>query len=358
MALRRLSAAQNEELDLGLTLFLEQLIKTLKVERTSEPQRSRKVSGMPGGGKPALSEISESAALHGRQLLLHGFTADEAVHDYGDLCQAISDLAVERGESIDANEFRTLNRCLDNAIASAITEFGYQRDSAISEKAATALNEKLGYFAHELRNQLCTATLALSVIRQGDVGLNGATGHVLDAALVGLSHLIDRSLAEVRMAAGMPAQHRLLPLAGLVEEVRLSASLQAQAAGCSFAASDVDMRLAVDVDRDLLLSAIGNLLQNAFKFSHENSQISLNAYAVADRILIDVEDGCGGLPEGSAESMFLPFVQKGADRSGLGLGLSIARHGIEANGGVLSVRNLPGSGCIFTIDLPRHTADT
>lgn len=357
MALRRLSDASHEELDLGLSLFLEQLIKTLKVEEASEAGRSRKVSGLPGGGKPALSEITESAGQHGRQLLLHGFTADEAVHDYGDLCQAISDLAVERGEPIDANEFRTLNRCLDNAIASAITEFGYQRDSAMSEKAATALNQKLGYFAHELRNQLCTATLALSIIRQGGVGLTGATGHVLDSALVGLSHLIDRSLAEVRMAAG-PVQHRLLPLAALVEEVKLSASLQAHAAGCSFVASNVDKALAVDVDRDLLLSAIGNLLQNAFKFSHDHSQVSLNAYAVADRILIDVEDGCGGLPEGSAESMFLPFVQEGADRSGLGLGLSIARDGIEANGGLLSVRNLPGTGCIFTIDLPRHAAAT
>ncbi len=357
MAQRRHSTVPSKELEYGISLFLEQLIRTLEVETTAEPARSRRVSGPSGGGTPVLSEISESATLHGRELLLHGFTADEVVHDYGDLCQAISDLAFERGETIETDEFRTLNRCLDNAIASAIIEFGYQRDSVMAEKQAAALNEKLGYFAHELRNQLSIATLALSVIRQGNVGLNGATGHVLDTALVGLSHLIDRSLAEVRMTAGMPTQHRLLSLADLVEEIKLSASLQAQAAGCTFTASAVDLHLAVDADRDLLLSAVGNLLQNAFKFSHKRSEISLNAYAAADRILIDVEDGCGGLPEGTMENMFLPFTQNAEDRSGLGLGLSIARHSVEVNGGVLRVRDLPGTGCIFTIDLPRHVID-
>jgi C4-dicarboxylate-specific signal transduction histidine kinase len=81
----------------------------------------------------------------------------------------------------------------------------------------------------------------------------------------------------------------------------------------------------------------------------------LNAYAANDRILIDVEDRCGGLPPGAAETMFLPFTQSGENKSGLGLGLSICRRSVEANGGVLRVRNLPGSGCIFTIDLPRHS---
>jgi signal transduction histidine kinase len=51
--------------------------------------------------------------------------------------------------------------------------------------------------------------------------------------------------------------------------------------------------------------------------------------------------------------MFLPFSQSGDDRSGLGLGLDIARRSVEANCGVLTVRDVPGTGCVFTIDLPR-----
>jgi signal transduction histidine kinase len=220
---------------------------------------------------------------------------------------------------------------------------------------ADALNERLGFFAHDLRNLLCTATLALSIIKEGNVGLAGATGGVLDRALLGLANLIDRSLAEVRVAAGMQVQHRLFSLADFIAEIKLSATLEAQARQCSLVVSRIDPLLAVDADRDLLLSATGNLLQNAFKFSHARSEISLNAYAVADRILIDVEDRCGGLPAGAAERMFAPFVQVGTDTSGLGLGLSISRRSVEANDGILSVRNVPGSGCVFTIHLPRYS---
>jgi signal transduction histidine kinase len=355
VALRAPPGVPEEELAHGVSIFLDQLIKTLIVEQTASPLQSRRVSGPSGGGKPVLSEIGESATLHGKELQAHGFTVEEVVHDYGDLCQAISDLAVETSAPIGVDEFRTLNRCLDNAIANAVTEFGYQRDFIVADKQTIALNERLGFFAHELRNQLCTATLALSIIKQGNVGLGGATGGVLDRALVGLSNLIDRSLAEVRMTAGMPIQHRLYSLADFIAETKLSASLEADVKGCVLVVSDVDPLLAVDVDRDLLLSAVGNLLQNAFKFTRPLTEVTLNAYALADRILIDVLDHCGGLSPGSAESMFTPFVQEGEDRSGLGLGLSIARRSVEANGGVLSVRNLPGTGCVFTIDLPRHS---
>lgn len=357
VALRAPPGVPEEELAHGVSIFLDQLIKTLIVEQSSSPFQSRRVSGPSGGGKPALSEIGESATLHGKELQAHGFTVEEVVHDYGDLCQAISDLAVETDAPIGVDEFRTLNRCLDNAIASAVTEFGYQRDFTVADKQTVALNERLGFFAHELRNQLCTATLALSIIKQGNVGLGGATGGVLDRALVGLSNLIDRSLAEVRMTAGMPVQHRLCSLTDFIAEIKLSASLEAEVKDCVLTVSDVDPLLAVDVDRDLLLSAVGNLLQNAFKFTHPHTEVTLNAYALADRILIDVLDHCGGLPPGSAENMFVPFVQEGEDRSGLGLGLSIARRSVEANSGVLSVRNVAGSGCVFTIDLPRHSLD-
>lgn len=354
VALRSPNEAFSRELDNGISIFLDQLIKTLLIEESASPMLSRKISGPSGGGKPELSEMSESAGRHGKELMEHGFTVDEVVHDYGDLCQSISDLAFEMGAHIETDEFRTLNRCLDNAIASAVTEFGYQRDSIIADKQAIALNERLGFFAHELRNQLCTATLALSIIKDGNVGLNGATGGVLDRALVGLGNLIDRSLAEVRMTAGLPVRHHLFSLADFIAEIKLSASLEGQVKGCTFKVSDVDPLLAVDVDRDLLLAAAGNLLQNAFKFSHPHSEVSLDAYAVADRILIDVKDQCGGLPAGLADHMFQPFTQGAEDRSGLGLGLSISRRSVEANNGILSVRDVPGSGCVFTIDLPRN----
>lgn len=356
IARRSAPKAGGAELEHGIPAFLEQLIETLRLEQTSEPMQSRKVSGPSGGsgGKAGSSEIGATAALHGRELLRHGFTIDQVVHDYGDLCQSITDLAFERGAPFQVDEFRTLNRCLDNAIADAVTEFNHQRDTLIAEKGVQALNERLGFLAHELRNLIHTATLALKALKTGNVGLAGATGAILDRSLVGLRSLIDHSLADVRVTAGMPARRHLSALSSLIAEAKSSASLEAQARGCRLAVGVVDPMLAVHVDRDLVLSALGNLLQNAFKFTEPDTEVALRAYAAGDRILIDVEDKCGGLPAYTAETMFLPFRQAGADKSGLGLGLSIARRSVEANDGILGVRNLPGSGCVFTIDLPRY----
>jgi signal transduction histidine kinase len=341
------------ELTHGIPAFLDQLIKTLRVEQTSEPMQSRKVSG-PAGGGPAVSEIGVTAALHGRELSLQGFTVEQVVHDYGDLCQAITDLAFERNTPIEIDEFRTLNRCLDNGIADAVTEYAFQRHSLMESNGAKALNERLGVLAHELRNHLHMATLAVMAIKAGNVGMTGATGAVLDRALVGMRSLVDRSLADVRVAAGMPPRHQLVSLADFVADVRISASLEAQSRGCIFTVGEVDSELALDVDREMIFSAVGNLLQNAFKFTQRHTDVSLSAYATADRIRIDIEDHCGGLPPGATDSVFLPFKQSGEDRSGLGLGLSICRRSVEANNGVLRVRDIPGSGCVFTIDLPRH----
>jgi signal transduction histidine kinase len=350
---RTVSGASERELSFGITVFLEQLIRTLVLEQGDHPDIGIKVSG-PASGIPALSEMAETASRHGNELLLHGFTVEDVVHDYGDLCQAITDLAFEESAPIGVDEFRTLNRCLDNAIATAVTEFGYQRTKGHVQHSE-ALNEQLGSFAHELRNSLSTATLAVAVIKAGNVGMTGATGTILDRSLIEMRTLIDRSLAAARLGADLVVGPTRFSLSLFITQLKLSASLEASIKGCNLIVAHVDPKLALAGDRDLLLAAVGNLLQNAFKFSREQREVSLNAYAAGDRILIDVEDCCGGLPDGVAESMFRPFAQMGADRTGIGLGLSIARRSVEANDGRLSVRNVPGTGCVFNISLPRHS---
>jgi signal transduction histidine kinase len=351
---RRTPKAAEVQLEHGISFFLDQLIRTLQVEQTDAPMESRKVSG-PSGGGPFVSEISATAALHGRELLRGGYTVDQVVHDYGDLCQAVTDLAFERNVPITVDEFRTLNRCLDNGIADAVMEFASQRDSVMAADTAKALNERLGSFVHELRDLAHTATLAVTAIKTGKVGITGATGAVLDRCLTGLRDLLDRSLAEVRVTAG-PVQR--VCLADFVAEIKTSASLEANARQCMFTVGDIEEGLAIDVDRDMLLSAVGNLLQNAFKFTRPRSEVSLNVAAQNNRIMIDVADHCGGLPPDADKEMFLPFVQRSKDRSGVGLGLAICQRSVEANNGVLRVRNVPGTGCVFTIDLPRQSART
>ena len=335
-------ATQPELMD-GIPLFLLQLEEILRREQHT-PIRP---AGSAEVGAP--SEMGESASRQGGELRRAGFSIAQVVQGYGDLCQAITHLSDQLQAPITADEFRTLNRCLDEVIAEAVTEFSRQRDRSV----ASENTERLGVFAHELRNLLNNAMLAYEALKTGTVGIASNTGMMLGRSLIGLRSLIDRSLAEVRIEAGANLRERL-PLSDLMEEVELAATLQASAHGHDLEVHPVDRQVAVDVDRELLAAALGNLLQNAFKFSRPHGRVVLRTdTTLPGRVLIEVEDECGGLPSGFADMLFQPFRQRSADQRGLGLGLVIARQGVDANGGVLRVRDVPGKGCVFTVDIPR-----
>ena len=149
---------------------------------------------------PDESEMAISATLHGADLLRRGFTVGQVVHDYGDVCQAVTELAIDRGVSIGTDEFRLLNRCLDNAIASAVTEYGRRREVALSHGEV----ERIDLLAHDLRSPLSAALLSLALLQKGDAGANGTLGVVLERSLASLGHLIDRSEAEAHSPSPPP----------------------------------------------------------------------------------------------------------------------------------------------------------
>jgi len=98
-------------------------------------------------------------------------------------------------------------------------------------------------------------------------------------------------------------------------------------------------------------------VQNALKFSHTASTVTISVGTAPGAVTIEVADACGGLPPGKIEDLFSPTVQRGEDRSGFGLGLSIARQAIEAHRGRIEVRDIPGTGCVFSIRLPQPDAN-
>jgi signal transduction histidine kinase len=319
VATRRAPRADEQELAFGIPLFLDQLIAALRLEQSSGPAEAG----------PNASDRSSAAARHGSELLRRGFTVGQVVHDYGDLCQAITDVAVEQNAAVHPGEFRTLNWCLDNAIADAVTEFGRQRDEFVSDASTRAANERLGALSHEFRNLVHRAMLAMATIKQGSVGLSGATGALLERSLTGLRDLVDRALVDVRLTAGLPERRERIVVAHFIAEAQLGATLDAAARDLEVVVAPVDADLAVEGDRQILAAALANVLQNAVKFTRPHSRVSLNTYATADRVLIWVEDQCGGLPDGKTEEIFRPFEQIGDDRSGLGLGLPISRRGVK-----------------------------
>lgn len=349
--------ATDEQLGNGVPLFLEQLIRTLVAEEAGIDDVAVRVSGPSGGDTLALSEIGVAAAAHGKALLALGFTVEQVVHDYGDLCQAITELAHERDAPFHVEEFRTLNRCLDNAIADAVSEFSSQRDSLVADRLSSEANERLGFLVHELRNSLQMANLSVRAMELGGLTLTGATGSVLKRSLAAMRSLVDSSLAEVRAGSGAPIPRTIFSLAALIEDARTAAQLEADVRGCVLFVAPVDPVLRVDANRDLLLGSLGNLLSNAFKFTHRHTAVNLIAHEIDARLFIDVEDRCGGLAPDYAKTMFAPFVQVSSDRTGLGLGLAIARQNVESMGGTLTVKNLPDVGCVFTIGFPNSTTE-
>ncbi len=352
VAARPKRAASEIQLSNGIPMFLDQLIRTLQAEDAGEHEESIGISGASGGDGLALSEIGVSAAAHGASLLGLGYAVDQVVHDYGDLCQAITDLAFERDAPFSVDEFRTLNRCLDNAIADAVLEFTAQRDVRVLTVHTNEAKERVGFLVHELRNALSTARVAVSALEFGNLNVAGATGAVLKRSLASLGVLIDRAVDEVRQ--GTVSERQVFAIASFIEDAESAARLEADAAGCELLVRPVLQDMSVRGNRPMLHAALANLLQNAFKFTHAHTKITLLAFALDGKALIEVHDHCGGLPHGTVEGMFTPFTQRSADKTGLGLGLAVARHSVEADFGTLSVRDVPGTGCVFTIALPLH----
>jgi signal transduction histidine kinase len=325
------------ELSHGLPLFVDQLIVILGAEKGD------RAAGHEG--------VSSSAGLHGAELLRLGLTVGQVVHDYGSICQSVTELANERDIAISADDFQTFNRCLDDAIAQAVTEYQHQRDRTVGGPGV----EHLGFLAHEMRNLLGGAMLSFDALTKGNVGIQGSTGALLGRSLRGMRVLIDRSLAEVRLAAGTYEPQRVM-VSGILEEIEVVATIDAKHRQIQLSVDAGLYDVAVMGDHQILASVVANLVQNAFKFTRPGGHVTITSHTKGNRVLIDVQDQCGGLPPGKKEDLFRPFEQRGRDRTGMGLGLSICLKGVRANGGEIRVQDLPGEGCVFTVDLPRATA--
>ena len=314
VAMRSAPRPTEEEMTKGVPLFLEQLVARLRGE---EPSSS--------------GDLRATATLHGSEMLRGGFTVGQVVQDYGDVCQVVTELAIELSAPITTEEFRTLNSCLDMATAEAVTEYERQRDQTVLKQGT----ERLDLLAHDLRTVLHSAVIAFEILKRGSVGIGGSTGAVLGRSLSGLRNIIDGALAEVRLESGIKKRERTR-VWELLEEVEVIAAFEANRKGVALTVTCLDEGAVVEIDRHMVAAAVGNLLQATFKASGDKGKVAIRTQVADGRVLIEVEDACGGIPAGGV----------GAP------GLAISRRALEANGGELHVRDLPGNGCVFTVDLP------
>jgi signal transduction histidine kinase len=301
---------------------------------------------------------AESAAAisikRGKDFLHLGYAISEVVQSYSIIYQAITESAWSLKVDITPEEFQKLNVSLDTAVSEVVRQFesAETKTHEMESDAKDAQeNQRLSSLAHELRNSLQGATVTLEMIEDGVVDAKSETAKILHNSLERMANLIDRALAEARMHVEPKAHLKSVRISDVLKEVGVTAGFQARARQLGLQMQEVG-DLNVLVDRHLLISALSNLVQNALKFTKPDGNVHVRARVEDQRILIEVEDECGGLPDGKIEELFEPGVQKSLDQSGMGLGLTISRQAIERNNGELRAANLPGKGCIFTIDLP------
>jgi signal transduction histidine kinase len=327
-----LAAGRESSVDLrrGMPLFFQHLVEYLKGPELSSSQ----------------TNVAAGAAVHGRELLRLNYTLSHVVHCYGAMCQAITEIAHQRKANISSKEFNDLNSCLDVAIASAVSEYQFRSDQA--SHARESLN--LGSLVHELRNALSSATVAHEMIKQGLVGVGGSTSKVLEENLDRMRRLIDRALSEVRLRTDPEIQVEKFVFNTLVDQILLTARSDAKKKDQTLIAK-MPAGIELHTDRQLLLTSIANLVQNAIKYSKDGSTISTSAKVVKDNLIFKITDECGGIKPSILKNIFKPF-RSGGDKSGLGLGLSIVQRSVSMIQGKLLLENSPGVGCTFVLQIP------
>lgn len=328
------TSLKREDVIDSLREFLGEVISGIRAD-----QENRRIG--------ALSAESLTAREHGRQRFQLGFDMGSVVREYGALRDVIFLTLDESAQPFTVDELRSLSWYLVGGIANAATKYGQERDLELQRRTS----KHVAFLAHELRNPLASIRLAFARLeKQGIPPASERVAAIMKANLAQLTERVDQALSDVRIEAGGDLHLEDVDVATFLEALQTEISLDAQD-------RQIDVLLevgapAVCADRKYLTSALSNLLRNAVKFTRAGGTIHLRAKSADERVVFEVEDECGGLPEGNVQKLFDPFVQAGRDRSGFGLGLAIAKQAVDAHDGTLRVHDLPGKGCVFVLDLP------
>ena len=322
----------NEELTGDFGALIDEIVHALQRD-----------AGLPTNSP--LPGKSPTAMRYGAVQQSKGYAIEKLALDFGTICDSTGELASRDNLSFSADEYRLFNVCLDTAISSALEEFS---NRALRQQDDVA-SQRVGFLAHELRNALSSARLAFAVLRRGQLGVVSKTGDILDRNLRRLESLVGQTLLALQLNAGVQQQPKRMRAGELLREAQESAVSERGIRVVVDVASD----LQIDADETVLISAIGNLLQNAIKFTRTGGQVTIRAHRDDDDdVVIEVQDECGGLPPRNHEDLLMPLAKREADGRALGVGVATTRRAIEAHGGELSVRNFPGNGCVFAMKLP------
>jgi PAS domain S-box-containing protein len=232
-----------------------------------------------------------------------------------------------------------------------------QAEQALRE-ADRRKDEFLGVLSHELRNPLAPIQNSLAILARAPAGGEQArrAAAVADRQVRHLTRLVDDLLDVTRITRGKIRLQRAR--LDLVELVRRAVEDHRGTLGDRrLTVTLPDERVWVNGDPTRLSQAIGNLLQNAAKFTREAGSIRVSLAHDGARATLAIEDDGVGIDAETFQRLFEPFAQadRSLDRSrgGLGLGLALVKGMVELHGGrVTAGSDGPGRGARFTIELP------
>jgi PAS domain S-box-containing protein len=228
------------------------------------------------------------------------------------------------------------------------------------EDADRRKDEFLAMLAHELRNPLApirNAAHTLALLGTGDDRVRWVSG-VIERQVGLMTRLVDDLLDVSRITSGkITLQRTTVSVRDVLAQAVETARPLAESRGQALEVDVPEDAGWVDGDPARLAQAVGNLLDNAIKYTDDGGRIGLRARVEAHEVVIVVEDSGVGVDPELLPHVFDLFIQ--ADRSlerkqgGLGLGLTLVRRLVEMHGGRVEAASAgPGLGSAFTIRLP------
>lgn len=301
-----------------------------------------------GGGRLVAQQRSSLAREHGSQRQVLDQPLSMVIREYGLFLEAVVECAERHRRALPVGELLALSKCLYTGAAEAAEEFARVQTAARQQQGY----RQFAFLAHELRNPLSSVRLGWESVRRTH-SLASRTSDTVTRNLSKLTNLIDESLVQLRLdsvADGEAVERDPIDLDQLLHECRLDSEAEAEANRITIVIEAEPASLTGN--HRLLRSAITNLLRNAVKFTGVQGCVHVRGRVSGARYAIEIEDECGGIPPDKIERVFDAFSQVGNDRSGFGLGLAIAKQAVQFHSGMISVRNVMPTGCVFLIDLP------
>jgi signal transduction histidine kinase len=226
------------------------------------------------------------------------------------------------------------------------------------ERLVRGEKELMANVSHELRTPLARIRVALELAAEGDVARARQALGEIGEDLAELEQLVDEIMAAARLdlsgAGGLPLHLERLEPGPLLEEVaqRFRARHPSRALTVQAEAGLPEL----EADPALLRRLLGNLLDNAAKYSEAPSPVALAARPDGGGLVLEVRDRGIGIEPVDLPRLFTPFFRTDRSRArgtgGVGLGLALARRIAEAHRGAIAAESLPGVGTVFKVTLP------